>query len=77
MKTTLHLVPEKCKDESEAIEHMMHCLNRRYENFPTIFVGKLEEALRDAIKPQQIDQVNREETFSLDFVSFLISDHHC
>lgn len=60
MRVPIHLprflMPESCQDETEAIEHMMHCLNRRYENFPTFFVGKLEEALRDAVKVQQIDQ---------------------
>ena len=52
-----HLVPEKCLDEVQGIEHLMKCLDRRFQAYPVVFTGKLQDALNEAIKPKKIDEV--------------------
>ena len=52
-------VPENCGDETEAIEHMMKCLSRRYQNNPVAYVGTLNEALKESFKSAQLNEVNR------------------
>lgn len=39
-------VCDGCKDEVQGIEHLVSCLNRRYNSSPVVFVGTLKDAIK-------------------------------
>lgn len=56
VETPSYLIPDKCCDETGAIEHMIQCFSRRYQNYPVLFVGTLVEALKDAFKAKRLEE---------------------
>ena len=61
LRNSIPLVPEKCLDETQGIEHLMQCLNRRFQAYPAVFIGKLQDALHEAITPKKVDEVKKNE----------------
>lgn len=59
LRNSIPLVPEKCLDETQAIEHLMQCLNRRFQAYPVVFIGKLQDAVHEAITPKKVDEVKK------------------
>jgi len=53
------LVPDQCKNELEGIEHLIKCLNRRFNAYPVVFMGTLKDALKEAFSPKEIKEVNK------------------
>ncbi|CAF1309725.1 unnamed protein product [Rotaria sordida] len=51
-----HLIPNECKDEITAIEHLTSCLNRRYNSCPVVFTGTLKDALNEAFNSKEIKE---------------------
>ncbi|CAF1028248.1 unnamed protein product [Adineta steineri] len=51
-----HLIPEGCKDEIVAIEHLSLCLNRRYSSCPIFFSGTLQDALKEAFNSNDVKE---------------------
>jgi len=50
------LIPDHCKTEVEAIEHLTQCLNRRFSAYPAVYMGPLKDALKAAINPKEINE---------------------
>jgi len=51
-----HLIPDECKDEVTAIEHLTSCLNRRYNSCPVVFPGTLKGAIKEAFSSKEIKE---------------------
>jgi hypothetical protein len=61
------LVPDQCKNELEGIEHLIKCLNRRFNAYPVVFMGTLKDALKEAFSQKEITEVKKKLIF-LDFI---------
>jgi hypothetical protein len=55
----IFLVPDQCKNEIEAIEHLTKCLNRRFNAYPVVFMGTLKDSLKEAFSQKQITEVKK------------------
>jgi hypothetical protein len=57
------LVPDKCKNESEALEHLTKCLNRRFNAYPAVFMGTLKDAVKEAFSQKETTEVKKKKDF--------------
>ncbi|CAF0835411.1 unnamed protein product [Rotaria sordida] len=51
-----HLIPDQCKDEIIGVEHLVKCLNYRFNAYPIVFMGTLKQALLEALSPKDVNE---------------------
>ncbi|CAF3753984.1 unnamed protein product [Adineta steineri] len=50
------LIPDKCQNEITALEHLTKCLNRRFNAYPVVCMGTLENAVKEAFGSTDINK---------------------
>ena len=53
----MFIVPDQCKNEIEGLEHLVKCLNHRFNGYPVVFMGTLKDAVKEAFNQKDIGEV--------------------
>ncbi|CAF3870124.1 unnamed protein product [Rotaria magnacalcarata] len=50
-----HLIPDDCKDEVKGLEHLIKCLDFRFNAYPAVFMGTFKQAVQETFSSKEIN----------------------